>query len=82
MKPYQIRKLTDSPDVGEIRSEGRKSAVGKVAIINGKPTRYWKRNDGSEYNGYCKPHAKAVARRNIKRADKAKVMKQIKKDYD
>lgn len=76
MKPYVTRKLTEGPDVADIRTEGRKSAVGRVAIINGKPNRFWReRNPNGDYRGYSKPAAKATMRRNMKRSDKAKVMK-------
>lgn len=82
MKPYTTKRLTDSPDVADIRTEGRKSAVGRVAIINGKPSRFWReRNQNGDYRGYNKPAAKATMRRNMKRADKAKVNKLLENDY-
>jgi hypothetical protein len=60
MHPYQTRKLTEGPDVSDIKTEGRASHVGKL----GK-------------RGYNKSAAKAKTRRNLKRADKAKVNKAI-----
>ncbi len=80
MKPYQTRKLSEWADVGDIRSEGRKSSVGRVAIVNGKAARPWSEKNELEYRGYSKSASKKAARRNIKRSDKAKVMRQIKKD--
>lgn len=82
MKPYQTIRLTEGPDVADIRTEGRKSAVGRVAIINGKPTRFWRRNPNADYRGYCKPAAKAKARRILKRSDKNKIKQLIKAESE
>ena len=60
MKPYANRRLTSNPDVGDIRTEGRKSSVGRLP--------------GKE-RGYNKPAKKKTTRRNLKRADKAKTQK-------
>lgn len=68
MKPYKHKKLTDSPDIADIKSEGRASHVGKFA---GK---------GGDFRPYCAPVAKAKTRRNLKRADKARTDRQIRED--
>lgn len=60
MKPYQNRKLTEYPDVADITSEGRASHIGKL-----------KRG-----RGYCSSKGKKAARRNLKRADRAKSLRQ------
>lgn len=73
MKPYQTKRLTEGPDVADIRTEGRKSIVGVAFIRNGKPVRPWRRNAFGDYRGYNKPAAKAKARRAMKRSDKAKL---------
>jgi len=82
MKPYQTKKLTEGPDVGDIRSEGRKSIVGVAFIRNGKADRPWRRNRFGDYRGLNKPHAKAVVRRNMKRSDKNKVNRLIMKESE
>lgn len=82
MKPYQTKRLTEGPDVADIRTEGRKSIVGVAFIRNGKPVRPWRRNPNGDYRGYNKPHAKAVTRRNMKRSDKNKVMMLIKAESE
>ena len=62
MKPYKTKKLTECPDVADIKTEGRRSAVGQYAGKSG------------EYHGYTKSKTnKAAIRRNLKRADKARV---------
>jgi len=75
MKPYETHKLTDYPDVGDIRAEGRKSSVGRIVIVKGKAARPWKQRNELIYRGYSKPNSKKAMRRNMKRADKAKAMK-------
>jgi hypothetical protein len=54
MRPYRNIKLTEYPDVGDIRSEGRRSAIGRI----------------HSDRGYCRPVAKAVVRRALKKADR------------
>lgn len=61
MRPYQYKKLTEAPDVGDIREEGRASHVGKL-----------KRG-----RGYVSSSTKKTVRRYLKRADKAKALKDI-----
>lgn len=58
MRAYRTIKLTEYPDVGDIRREGRHSSVGRV------------RGE----RGYVRSNAKRVARRNLKRRDKARSM--------
>ncbi len=61
MHPYNFRKLTESPDVGDIKEEGRKSSTGKYP------------EKGGEFKGYTrKSRNKRATRRYLKRADKAK----------
>jgi hypothetical protein len=55
VKPYQSIKLTEQPDVADIKSEGRRSHVGKLK--RGKR--------------YCSGNSKWAARRRLKRLDKA-----------
>ena len=43
MKPYQNKKLEQSPDVGDIREEGRKSSVGKLPSKSGEYKSYFRR---------------------------------------
>ena len=59
-----MQKLTEGPDVADIKSEGRRSSVGKCSVRGGKS------------RGYCAPKAKATTRRHLKRADKAKIDKE------
>lgn len=58
MRAYETIKFTERPDVADIRSEGRKSSVGKLRHGGGR--------------GYCKPVAKRRVRRALKRADKVR----------
>ena len=61
MKPYTTIKLTENPDVGDIREQGRKSSVGKLK--NGR--------------GYSAGPSKKTTRRNLKRADRQAVDRQV-----
>lgn len=61
MHPYATKKLTECPDVGDIKAEGRRSSVGKFSGKSGK------------CRGYVKSKSKAVIRRHLKRADKARM---------
>ena len=87
MKAYRTIKFFEEPDLGDIRSQGRKSSIGRIkrgetfvvfpsGIVrdregNFKGITKVKRNE----RGYCKPHAKAVVRRALKRADRARTAK-------
>ncbi len=67
MKPYKHRKLTSTPDVAEIKEEGRASHVGKLP----------------EKSGEFKPIIRSAknkksTRRYLKRADKAKELRNLK----
>lgn len=67
MKPYANRRLTSNPDVGDIRTEGRKSSVGRLP---------------DKKRGYNKSAKKKTTRRHLKRADKAKTNRRlIREDY-
>jgi len=60
MRAYQTIKFIEFPDVVDIRSEGRASHVGRI-----------KRG-----RGYNRPRSKAASRRYLKRADRARVVRQ------
>jgi hypothetical protein len=62
MKPYQTIKLIEYPDIADIKSDGRKSSVGRV-------------DDGRDYHGYCRSKHKKISRRHMKRSDKARSRK-------
>lgn len=57
MRPYHSIKLTEFPDVGDIRAEGRHSRVGRL--------------DDKSY--IRDPRRKAAVRRSLKRADKRRM---------
>lgn len=64
MHPYQTRKLTEYPNVADIKAEGRKSSS------SGRPSR----------SGEFKPHTRnprrrRAIRRSLKRADRARALK-------
>ena len=61
MRPYQTRKLEEFPDCGDIRAEGRKSAVGRL------------RGKGGYYRASINAKSKRETRRYLKRADKARI---------
>lgn len=84
MKAYKNTiKLTEAPDVGDIQSEGRRSAIGRirrgdareprfkngvVRFADGTPGRNL--NAGKVCHndrGYCRPSSKAATRRYLKR---------------
>lgn len=60
MQPYANRRLTESPDVADIRCEGRATHVGRA---------------GSQHGYIRKSATKAATRRHLKRADRAKALK-------
>ena len=86
MHAYRNIKLTACPDVGDIRSEGRRSRIGRIprgethcpryenGIVqhaDGRPGRDL--NAGKIIHndrGYCRSVAKAVVRRALKKADR------------
>lgn len=59
MRPYKLRKLTDSPDVADIHEEGRASRDGRL-----------------DDRSYMSPSNKAIARRRLKRIDRAAQIRQ------
>lgn len=65
MRPYKYRKFEEWPDVGDIKSDGRSSHVGTCSGPGGKA------------RGYNAPAAKAKTRRHLKRADKAKIAREL-----
>lgn len=68
MKPYTTRRLTDTPDVADILTEGRKGSVGKFPGRSGA------------FRGYCSSKKKRLTRRHLKRSDKAKMQRVLKND--
>lgn len=83
MKAYKFIKLIGSPDVGDIQSEGRRSAIGRLR--RGEVRSYYKDNivryaDGTpgrliervvhNDRGYCSPRRKAAVRRYLKRVNR------------
>lgn len=65
MKPYSTIRLTECPDVGDIKADGRASHVGKIA----------------EPSGVFKPYTRKAAnrravRRSLKRADRARSLRE------
>ncbi len=65
MHPYQTIKLTEGPDVGDIRAEGRHSSVGKLP------------NKTGEFRSYCRSANRKVVRRHLKRSDKARALRNL-----
>lgn len=85
MKPYKNKRLTEGPDVADIMTEGRKSSVGRLKtgqVYTDYPDGIVSDAEGNYYGiqkvcrngerGYLKSKKKKVARRHLKRADKAK----------
>ena len=85
MKPYMYIRLTESPDVEEIKREGRKSIVGKiprgseitvypdgiVEYADGTPGRTICKTKHND-RGYVRPSSKSVVRRALKKMDRRK----------
>jgi hypothetical protein len=76
MRPYKTIKLYESPDIADIIVQGRKSSIGRIR--RGEVTGTWKNDPKVVYNdhGYCKPNGKKKARRALKRADRARSIKE------
>jgi hypothetical protein len=82
MHPYKNTRLIEYPDVADIQEQGRKSSVGRIprgdtqtVYPNGLLSKSFeriKRND----RGYCKPEHKKRVRRYLKRADRARSLKE------
>jgi len=68
MRPYQTQKLDSCPDVADGKAEGRKASA---VNLPGK---------GGKARSNQIPRKKAESRRTLKRADKARVTRQLKKD--
>ena len=68
MRPYRTTRLTEGPDVGDIKREGRKSSVG--FSING--TRIVRHT-----RGYSQAKQKKKVRRAMKRADRARLDREL-----
>ena len=77
MKAYQNIRFIDRPDIADIKTQGRKSSVGRIRrgesftrfVDNrlDRPVFKVNRND----RGYCAPRAKAATRRYLKHVDRA-----------
>ena len=69
MKPYKTIKLTQYPDILDITNEGRASHIGRLPEKSG------------EFKPYAaNPIEKRKTRRGLKRRDKAREMRQLRKD--
>lgn len=61
MKPYATIRLTEFPDVADIKGEGRASHIGRFA------------EPGGDYKNYTrKAHIRRATRRYLKRVDRRK----------
>jgi hypothetical protein len=64
MHPYETIKLTERPNVADVKDEGRKSSVGKLPSRSG------------EFKPYTRnPRRRRAVRRSLKRADRARALK-------
>jgi hypothetical protein len=82
MRAYETIKFTEGPDVGDIKSEGRRSRVGRIP--RGEVTHTWTDNPKICRNerGYNRSTVKAAVRRNLKRSDKARVAAALRREED
>ena len=83
MRAYRNIKFTEGPDIADVKSEGRRTRVGRiprgetftkyvdgiVAYADGTPGRTVTKVVRND-RGYCKPASKAAVRRQLKRADR------------
>lgn len=66
MKPYETLKLTESPDVGDLQREARKSSVG-----------HFPNKSGDFHSSVRDSSDRRKTRRSLKRSDKNQVKKII-----
>lgn len=69
MRPYETFKLTEQPDIADIRREARHSRVGRNQEPSGDYKPYLRNSD-----------TKKKVRRTLKRRDKARAIKEIEKE--
>jgi hypothetical protein len=70
MKPYKTIRFITSPDLADIRQQGRKTSVGSL------PTK------GGDFRGVQKSKKRRQIRRYLKRADSARLQRQIQKENE
>ena len=84
MRAYLNIKFTEGPDIADVKSEGRRTRVGRiprgesytrfldgiVCYADGTPGRTETKVVRND-RGYCKPTGKAATRRHLKRVDRA-----------
>lgn len=63
MKPYTTKKLEEFPDISDIQRDGRKGSIGRTPEKCG------------DFKPYVRSKQKKLMRRNMKRADRNKVIK-------
>lgn len=68
MKPYQTFKLTEGPDVADIKAEGRATHVGRV--------------DNSERGYIRRANVKRATRRHLKRSDRMRAERELHLDVE